>query len=272
MKYRRMRVGKGYLEFRAYRAPSYRLASEVPLYDAKFSKAPMLFVVGSHRSGTSLLARELGKVTGFAGIEKNIVPENEGQHHQSVLKNAAYYGGPGRFCSEILDIERDLKLSSSETIQLVSQLSACYEIGADRYIEKSPVNLCRIALLRRVFPNAKFLHITRHPIATSLATKKWANEPVLKIIQDWFLGNGYAKSFEGNGYYHRVRYEDLSDNTKMAELCSWLGLERPMKLTSFASTNEKYFSIWRKEYAGHENIKRALHSVDFERFEYDRNV
>ena len=57
----------------------------------------LLFVAGLHRSGTSLLHGILAEHPDISGFADTGVPEDEGQHLQSVFQPAKRYGGPGKF-------------------------------------------------------------------------------------------------------------------------------------------------------------------------------
>ena len=48
------------------------------------------------------------------------------------------------------------------------------DTGKEFLLEKSPPNIIRTRFLQAMFPNSYFINIKRHPIATSLATKKWS--------------------------------------------------------------------------------------------------
>ena len=57
----------------------------------------IVFISGLHRSGTSVLHRELSACRQCSGFRNTGVPEDEGQHLQTVFPNAAFYGGPEEF-------------------------------------------------------------------------------------------------------------------------------------------------------------------------------
>ena len=62
-----------------------------------FDGKTLVFVGGLHRSGTSLLHRCLAEHPDASGFRGTGVPEDEGQHLQSVYRPARAHGGPGRF-------------------------------------------------------------------------------------------------------------------------------------------------------------------------------
>src|SRR5437764_14416478 len=57
----------------------------------------LLFLGGLHRSGTSLIHRCITRHPQVSGFSDTGVPEDEGQHLQTVFPPAHAYGGPGRF-------------------------------------------------------------------------------------------------------------------------------------------------------------------------------
>src|SRR5438105_15342862 len=55
----------------------------------------LVFVVGLHRSGTSILARCLAAHPEISGLSNTGVPQDEGQHLQTVFPTAKQLGGFG---------------------------------------------------------------------------------------------------------------------------------------------------------------------------------
>lgn len=56
-----------------------------------------LFICGLHRSGTSILHEVLREHNSVVGFQKTGVPEDEGQHLQTVMRRDIEDGGPGFF-------------------------------------------------------------------------------------------------------------------------------------------------------------------------------
>ena len=56
-----------------------------------------VFIAGLHRSGTSLLFQCLRDHPEISAFRDTGVPEDEGQHLQTVYPRAAQWGGPGTF-------------------------------------------------------------------------------------------------------------------------------------------------------------------------------
>ncbi len=134
----------------------------------------LVFVGGLHRSGTSLVQRCLAshpEVSGFSGTG---VPEDEGQHLQSVYPQDFRLGGAGRFGfrSEARLTERSVLVSAENRARLLAEWGPHWQPGAAVGVEKSPPNVVRTRFLQALFPNAVFVIVMRHPVAVAGATRK----------------------------------------------------------------------------------------------------
>ena len=56
-----------------------------------------VFVCGLHRSGTTVLAHNVGKLKNCTGFENTGVTMDEGQYLQDVYPREAAHGGVGKF-------------------------------------------------------------------------------------------------------------------------------------------------------------------------------
>src|SRR5438067_13166162 len=56
-----------------------------------------VFICGLHRSGTTLLGRNVARLENCTGFSNTGVIEDEGQFLQDVYPPSRAYGGPGRF-------------------------------------------------------------------------------------------------------------------------------------------------------------------------------
>jgi Sulfotransferase family len=134
----------------------------------------LVFVGGLHRSGTSLVHRCLAlhpEVSGFSGTG---VPEDEGQHLQTVYPQDFRLGGAGRFGfrSGARLTERSALVSAESRARLVAEWGPHWQQGATVGLEKSPPNVVRTRFLQALFPNAVFVIVLRHPVAVAGATRK----------------------------------------------------------------------------------------------------
>ena len=154
------------------------------MIDKKF-----IFVCGLHRSGTSLLYKVLKEQHGISGLSNTNVIEDEGQHLQSVYEPAKIYGGPGKFGfnEESFLTDTSSLITPQNKEKLFKEWSRFWDLNSDFLLEKSPPNLVRTLFLQEMFPNTYFIIITRHPIATSIATKKWSKTSYYSLIKHWVV-------------------------------------------------------------------------------------
>ena len=192
-----------------------------------------VFVGGLHRTGTSLVARWLAAHPDVTGFARTGVWEDEGQHLQDVLPAARTLGGPGRFA-----FHQDAwqgPVAEDAVADMRAQLLACWEplwgTGAWR-VEKSPPNLVRSRLLRQLFPEARFVFTTRHPLAVALATRRMSRRlrvrSVAELVRHWCVGEERLREdlVELGGVHVQVRLEELTrDPNVMSGVFELLGLE-----------------------------------------------
>lgn len=187
------------------------------------------FVAGLHRSGTSLLFKCLRNHPDVSGFRNTGVPENEGQHLQTVYPPARVYGGPGRFGFDPrahLTEQSDL-VSDDSRDRLFSEWSRYWELSKRVLLEKSPPNLIRTRFLQAMFPNARFVIMQRHPVAVAYATQKWSRTPVASLIEHWLVCH---ELFEADRprlkHVLVVRYEELvaAPQAVLDEICVFLDL------------------------------------------------
>lgn len=154
-----------------------------------------LFICGLHRSGTSPFHRLLRLQPGVSGFEGTSVPEDEGQHLQSAILPALDFGGPGRFAFDPGSIltARDADAGTAERLR--ADWHRYWDHDAEWLLEKSPPNLLRMPFLQAVYPDASFVVLVRHPVAVSLATKKWAHTSTLDtLLEHWLLAHEVARA------------------------------------------------------------------------------
>jgi hypothetical protein len=210
-----------------------------------------IFLCGLHRSGTSPLFRILREHPQISGFFNTGVPEDEGQHLQTVFPAAKVYGGPGRFgfAPEAHLTDESSLVMPENREKLFAEWSKYWDLSRPYLLEKSPPNLIRTRFLQALFPNSYFIVIVRHPIAVSLATQKWADSTVASLVQHWLHCHGL---FEQDRPYLRhslvVKYEDLIQATGrgLEQIYNFLGVATRSSTGLNPSGNNRYFAIWRK--------------------------
>lgn len=230
--------------------------SIVPSEDTITPDSPMVFVCGLHRSGTSLLTKVLQRCDDIGGFEGTHAIEDEGQHLQSVYPTDRDLGHPGSFG---FDPEAHLTESSNlrnepRRRKLARQWSRYLPPGKSFYLEKSPPNLLKSRYLQAMFPNAKFIVVKRHPIAVSLATKKWNTSWLPSLIHHWVhCYEVWQRDREHIRDYLEVSYEDFVTQPRetLSTVGAFLGLDglerRCLPEDDHGikpGVNNRYFELW----------------------------
>jgi len=240
-------------------------------------KYKYVFVCGLHRSGTSVLGRNIARLENCTGFKNTGVLMDEGQRLQDVYPLAVEYGGAGRFgfdprthrteTSDLLTPKNIARLRASWHKHWNSNKTIC--------VEKTPGNLLMTRFLQAAFPNSYFVVIRRHPVPVSMANQKWKINitSLYSLFEHWLRCH---EVFEEDRKYLRhvyeLKYEDYIENPGKyhGEIAAFLGTRIPeppkedkfrivtdwynptglrvpesaMEKTSRAH-NQKYFDRWR---------------------------
>lgn len=184
-----------------------------PTDDEPGRSQSLLFLGGLHRSGTTLVARLLGRHPDVSGFVETGAKEDEGQHLQSVYKPANAFGGEGRFGfhSEAHLTEQPPEVAGGEARRLFQQWAPHWDLRRRVLVEKSPPNLIRMRYLQSLFPHAHFAVVMRHPIEVALASRRRARRAsVWGLLRHWFhCHDVFSDDAEFITRLTVVRYEDL---------------------------------------------------------------
>lgn len=214
----------------------------------------MIFIAGLHRSGTSILHRTLRRHPAISGFHDTGVPEDEGQHLQSVYPTGAAFGGPGRFGFDpAAHMDEHHSLANADNAKkLFVQWQRHWDLTRPCLLEKSPPNLIRMRFLQRLFPNSSFIVLFRHPVAAAYATQKWSKTSIPELLDHTLLC--YERALGDLPRLERafvMRYEDFVAHPRatLNNLVHWLGLQ-PLGIEEEVrgSLNEDYFRLWRKDH------------------------
>ena len=225
-----------------------------------------IFVAGLHRSGTSMLHQILRSHPSVSGFFDTGVPEDEGQHLQTVFRPAMAFGGPGRFGfdpNSYMD-EHHRLATPKNAKRLFRQWSRHWDLSKEHLIEKSPPNIVRTRFLQRLFENSSFVVMLRHPIAVAYATQKWTQIPVALLLDHTLVC--YERFHRDISLLRRVlvlRYEEFVEtaSAQVKRTTEFLGIspfEFPQQVRS--GVNNEYFAMWR---AGIDaNTRRATREIE----------
>ncbi|MEW6617678.1 MAG: sulfotransferase [Patescibacteria group bacterium] len=196
-----------------------------------------VFIVGVPRSGTTMLWSILLRHPEFKG-EKMIPSWNsETSIFHKFPKILEDFFTPGkwpfwneyfvadrkRFDSWLVDCVRDFIIKATEARK------------AKRPLEKTPNHLENIDLIERAFPQAKIIHIVRHPldVFASMRRRSFVTaprfDPWLKVTAEQFAQDYERKivkvdHYRGSLKIFTVRYEDLTNDAEVyiAQICKFL--------------------------------------------------
>ncbi len=174
------------------------------------------------------LLRQHPEVSGFF---RTGVPEDEGQHLQDVYPPASALGGPGRFglhpAGPMDETHGDA--TADAAARLLSAWAPHWNLERKVWMEKSPPNLIRTRFFQRLFPGARFLLITRHPVAVAYGTRGIRGPSLRALMTHWAAC--HRRALDDLPYLERarlIRFEDLvaRPGDVLADLQRWLDLPR----------------------------------------------
>jgi hypothetical protein len=190
------------------------------------SKKPPIFLLGSQRSGTTMLRLMMNN-------HPNLAIPHESAFITIYYRKLGDYGDLGnkgnarRLLSDVSQhplVRRGQLIGNPEAI--LSRPIASYRdfidaifqtyadsLGKARWGDKTPFYTPDIDLLHRIFPSAKFLHLVRDGRAVVLSQKsiEWMSGNLPKLILDWRWKTTIAHkvgSVLGDNFLE-IRYEDL---------------------------------------------------------------
>jgi hypothetical protein len=193
-----------------------------------------LFVVGSARSGTSWLQIILGDHGEIATVRETHLFDNYIARIYETWE------------TEAQNIEKDglRLLLGRDELDTVSRVFAdtvfakieATKPGAKIMLEKTPSHIWHHRLIRRLYPDALFLHMVRDPravVASMLAASReswgtWAPNDLLTAARVWRdcarIGHRELAAYGDQAL--EVRYEDLhaDPDAALARICNWLDI------------------------------------------------
>jgi tetratricopeptide (TPR) repeat protein len=124
-----------------------------------------IFIVGLPRSGTTLVERILGS-------HSEVLAAGELNHFAAALVAAAQAGSGGRPLprAQLVAATRELDFAALGAGYLERTRPTTGQ--RPRFTDKMPLNYLYCGLIRRALPNARIVHVTRHPMASCYAMFK----------------------------------------------------------------------------------------------------
>lgn len=206
---------------------------------------PLLFIVGSGRSGTTLLRAMCDAHPDLAVTHEAHFVAALGRHHRR-------YERGGSFASEqfVADLYGDAKFRQvgvkreeiedafrscppqgfADAVRRVFAVHARGR-GKSRSGDKTPGYVLRIPLLARLLPEARFVHIIRdgRDVATAFSEVRFGPSSAGQAAIYWkrrVLRGRRAGRALGPGRYLEVRYDELvaEPETVLTQVCGFIGL------------------------------------------------
>jgi hypothetical protein len=213
-----------------------------------------LFVCGLQRSGTSILARNIGRLQNCTVFKGTGAIEDEGQYLQDIYPTNNELGGTGwyGFDPRAHLTENSSLLTAENAARLKRSWHQYWDNSKQICVEKTPGNLLMARFLQAAFPNSYFVVIKRHPVAVSMANQRWKKSMASLHIgfEHWL--HCYGIYDEDKKYLRRLyelRYEDyISDPSRYhCEIARFVGAEGSAdEMEELAGAhNQKYLDRWR---------------------------
>jgi hypothetical protein len=218
------------------------------------------FIVGVHRSGTTLLRYMLNSSSRiYIPPESDFIPYFFGRGPRQELSEARI----GQILDEIFSRYRLVKewqgeppgreafvaaMAGRRPADFLETLYRTYarQQGAARWGDKTPIYASYLDLIHEIFPRARFVHIIRdgRDVALSMLDK-WADKEF--HVDVYFTARNWVRRIEqarasgarlGPEHYYEMRYERLVEDParELRTLCDFLGeayvpeMARPQRL------------------------------------------
>ncbi len=205
-----------------------------------------IFVVGMPRSGTKLLRSLIAQHPdiGISEIESHFIPYMIATFGDS--PNFADRGFRRDFCAALqktgfgwFQSQRGFGISDEIFANNPQSWAALFE-AVFRYFlqleagntkiwgDKTPGYVRHIPLLKKIFPEARIIHIIRHPLDYSLSVRNAWHKSMRRAAARWFqtMDRVMKEKADFGSDYMEVCYEDLlrDPESTMKEICAFLGL------------------------------------------------
>lgn len=205
-----------------------------------------IFIVGSSRSGTSLLAAMLGSHSQITcGPESQILPKTSQKQRSQITSDPHWpalavqhlasikiaqrpiIDAFGLNLQEVTDYLQNHPPSIASLIRSIT-VPFSQKQNKTRWAEKTPRNLLYLDLIRAEFPKAKIIRIIRDPRDSALSMRKlpWASDeylPNLILWCEWYHASDTF--FEHDKGSISIIYEDLvkNPNKVLHSVCDFIG-------------------------------------------------
>jgi hypothetical protein len=212
-----------------------------------------VFICGLHRSGTSVLGRNIARMENCTGFKDTGAIEDEGQFLQDVYPISRVYGGAGKFGFDPRAhlTETSPLLTPENAVKLRQSWERYWDHNKAIRIEKTPGNLLKTRFLQAAFPNSFFIVIRRHPIPVSMANQNWKINfaPLHELFDHWLHCHTlFDEDKKYLKHVYELSYEDYVRNPDKyhQEIAQFIGTAVPESVMKevIGVYNRKYFNRW----------------------------
>jgi len=231
------------------------LNSDFDDIDLQTIRDGLFFIVGPHRSGTTLLQAML------SSHSRLTVPPETGYFDQvwprrtqlGLLTDAVGLARIGRFVNGPQCAVSDMQVDWSRATAALTTTSAGYDDlfvvllalyaqsrGKERAGEKSPRHIFYVPELSELYPQSRFLCLIRDPraVVRSERATSWGSQSITRITRRWCRVVDAAEKLVGTVPAERfriVRYEDLvaDPETQLRSICDFLGETFELEMLRF---------------------------------------
>ena len=187
--------------------------------------APMIFNVGSRRSGTYWLQRIVCAHPDVAEVPSET---HLFSHGIAPLLERFQYEDPSAPDVGLVYAKRDEVIGHLRA--LCDTVFGGFREGRASVAERTPLHVNHLPLIHEVYPEARFIHIIRdgRDVARSIARQEWGPNTIEGAAREWreSVTNGRDAGF-GPSLLHEVRYEALvaDPEPEIASIYAFCGLE-----------------------------------------------
>jgi hypothetical protein len=210
-----------------------------------------VFICGLQRSGTSVLARNIGRLENCASFKNTGVLHDEGQYLQDVYPSDHKLGGAGWYgFNPRAHLTEDSELLTPENVaRLRNSWHSHWDKDKSICLEKTPGNLIMTRFLQAAFPNSYFIVIRRHPVAVSMASSKWSMSSLHRLFEHWLrCYEWFEEDKKYLNHVYELTYEEyIANPTKHHdEIAGFIGTNAPSAVMEPVTSahNRKYLERW----------------------------
>lgn len=239
------------------------------------NKKGPIFIVGSPRSGTSLLSKIISNHSKIgipfeSHVYPRLYPWKKCYGNISINKNKE------RIAEDIVNLEPVKKWKKLPDVrEVVENIGGgsfhdafggfmeawLHKIGKDRWGEKTPHNVFFGREISEGFPNSKFIHIVRDGRDVAISWKKVRFGPehfysISNLWRDHVKKAENIKNKVSKDRFHEVKYEDIlkSPKSSIRKICAFLDESFDSKMMNFYKESGSYPTDDRNE----RNLSRPL--------------